>query len=320
MTRVVQTVVACAFAAAAGGCDSINDEFAVGTIERDRIELVADSNEPIVMISVREGDAVAPGAALLVQDDTRPSKLLAKALAERDLALAQLGESETGPRAQAIARARARLAGADSAVTTAKRELAREESLSQQSYASESRVNILQGEVDNAIAQQREITAELEELLEGTRSEQIDQARAAFRAANAVAEDLQITVDRAIVRAPVSGVVETLPFELGERPAPGQTVAVILAHGRTYARVHIPEPLRTRLLPGMPASLRIDGYGREFPATIRWISSEAAFTPYFALTQHDRSRLSYLAEIDLTDGEDLPAGIPVEARFPELLE
>ena len=52
--------------------------------------------------------------------------------------------------------------------------------------------------------------------------------------------------------------------------------------------------------------------------TIRWISSEAAFTPYFALTQHDRSRLSYLAEIDLTDGGDLPAGIPVEARFPEL--
>lgn len=319
MTRcLLQVAFACTLATAVIGCDAMNDEFAVGTIERERIELAADSNEPIVAINVREGDQVEPGTALLVQDATRPSKLLAKARADRDLALARLGESETGPRAQAIDRARARLAGADSAVATAKRELAREQSLSKQSYASESRVNILQGEVDNAIALQSEITAELEELLEGTRSEQIDQARAAFRAANAIAEELQIAVDRATIRAPLAGVVETLPFEIGERPAPGQTVVVMLAHGRTYARVHIPEPLRTRLRSGMPAALRIDGYAGEFPGIIRWISSEAAFTPYFALTQHDRSRLSYLAEIDLTDGGDLPAGIPVEARFPEL--
>jgi HlyD family secretion protein len=302
------------------GCDAINDEFAVGTIERERIDLVADSNEPIIAIRVREGDSVAPDEALLVQDDRRPSNQLAKALADRDLMLARLGESETGPRAQAIDRTRARLAGANSALATAKRELAREESLNQQSYASESRVNILRGEVDTAIAQQREITAELEELLEGTRSEQIDQARAAFRASNAISEDLQIAVDRATVRAPVAGVVESLPFELGERPAAGQTVVVILADGRTYARVHIPEPLRTRLRPGMPASLRIDGYVDEFSGTIRWISGEAAFTPYFALTQHDRSHLSYLAEIDLADAAELPAGIPVEARFPGLFE
>jgi HlyD family secretion protein len=37
------------------------EEIAVGTLERDRIELVAEANEPIAEILVREGDPVAAG-------------------------------------------------------------------------------------------------------------------------------------------------------------------------------------------------------------------------------------------------------------------
>jgi HlyD family secretion protein len=50
---------------------------------------------------------------------------------------------------------------------------------------------------------------------------------------------------------------------------------------------------------------------------VRYISAQAAFTPYFALTQKDRSHLSYLAEITLAGpaAADLPAGIPVEVTF-----
>ena len=61
--------------------------------------------------------------------------------------------------------------------------------------------------------------------------------------------------------------------------------------------------------------------GREEPfrGRIRFISAEATFTPYFALTEHDRSRLSYLAEIDLVEetASELPTGIPVEVRVGE---
>ena len=39
-------------------------------------------------------------------------------------------------------------------------------------------------------------------------------------------------------------------------------------------------------------------------------SSEAAFTPYFALTEHDRGRLSFLAKIDIVNaGSRLPDGV-----------
>ncbi|MEJ2299842.1 MAG: hypothetical protein P8X94_15375 [Woeseiaceae bacterium] len=46
------------------------------------------------------------------------------------------------------------------------------------------------------------------------------------------------------------------------------------------------------------------------------MSSEAAFTPYYALTERDRGRLSYVAKIDITDaGERLPDGVPVEVEL-----
>ena len=46
---------------ALGGCDRDDLDYAVGTIERYRIELVADSNQPIVALHVIEGDRVVPG-------------------------------------------------------------------------------------------------------------------------------------------------------------------------------------------------------------------------------------------------------------------
>ena len=164
-----------------------------------------------------------------------------------------------------------------------------------------------------------EAQAALDELLEGTRSETIDQARAMHAAAVANVEDLQVALARTTVRAPVGGVIEAVPFKTGERPPLGATVIVMLASGRTYARVHVSEPLRAQLKVGDPAEIWLDGRAAAVPGSLRWISADAAFTPYFALNQHDRSRLSYLAEIDVADNAAiLPVGIPVEVSFPGL--
>jgi HlyD family secretion protein len=49
---------------------------------------------------------------------------------------------------------------------------------------------------------------------------------------------------------------------------------------------------------------------------VRWVSSEAAFTPYYALTERDRGRLSYVAKIDIGETRQrLPDGVPVNVEF-----
>jgi HlyD family secretion protein len=130
--------------------------------------------------------------------------------------------------------------------------------------------------------------------------------------------DIEVRLARLRVTAPTAGRLDALPFELGERPRAGDVVAVMLAAGAPYARVYVPEPLLIAARQGAPAEVNADGDARTYRGHVRRISSEASFTPHYALTERDRSRLSYLAEVELDepDASDLPTGVPVEARFP----
>jgi hypothetical protein len=80
----------------------------------------------------------------------------------------------------------------------------------------------------------------------------------------------------------------------------------------------VPQAVRARMRVGIPAEVRVDGVEQVFRGEVRYVAAEAAFTPYFALTERDRSRLSYVAEVVLTGPEarELPSGLPVEVDFP----
>jgi HlyD family secretion protein len=64
-------------------------------------------------------------------------------------------------------------------------------------------------------------------------------------------------------------------------------------------------------------TVAIDGVAPRLAGKVRYVSAEAAFTPYYALTQKDRARLSYLAEITLDDprAAALPVGVPVQVTL-----
>ena len=96
-------------------------------------------------------------------------------------------------------------------------------------------------------------------------------------------------------------------------------MAVLLADGVPYARVYVPEPLRAEYRPGAQVNLRVDGVEAPLQGIVRFVSAEASFTPYYSLTQKDRTRLSYLAEITVGDprAADLPAGVPVQVTLDD---
>ena len=127
-------------------------------------------------------------------------------------------------------------------------------------------------------------------------------------------------LERHTLRAPVDGIVDSRLFELGERPAPGQPMVIMLSGAQPYARVYVPEPLRVRIAPGTESLDYVDGLDQAVDGHVRWVSSEAAFTPYFALTERDRGRLSYVAKVDIGETRQrLPDGVPVERGIPDRL-
>lgn len=302
----------------AGCTGSDADQAILGTLERERLELIAESNERIAERLVSEGEFVAAGQLLLRQEPGEMTARLDQARAAVTERESRVAELVNGPRRQEIVEARAILASARSTSTTAAREYDRVQDLVERKLLSQSSLDQARATKDEAAAAERQAYARLELLLEGTRIETLDQARAALDAARGRLAELEISAERYSVRAPRPGLIEALPYETGERPATGAPVVVMLAEGSPYARVYVPEPLRVRALAGTKVRVEVDGIKEPLDGTIRYVSAQAAFTPYYALTQEDRSRLAYLAEIDLTGpaADALPAGIPVQVYLP----
>lgn len=293
----------------------------VGTLAWDRIELVAEIGEPITEIRVREGDRVSAAQVVLQQDASRYQAQLDEAEATRAQAAARLAELRRGPRSERILEARARLAGADSVLDARNKDLARIRSLVARKLMSNQDLDRARADRDTALANRDAARAELDELLAGTTAEELKQATDAVARAEAAARAARLTLERLTIRAPQPARVDALPYKVGERPAPGTVVAVLLGGEAPYARVYIPEQLRVHITPGRAAEVMIDGMPEPFAARVRSVSQEATFTPYFALTERDRSRLSYVAEVVLTGpaASALPAGVPVRVTFPNLV-
>lgn len=289
---------------------------AYGQLESDRVEVVAESNEPIVEIGSLEGDTLAAGALILRQDTARLDIRIREARANIARIEALLEEQVNGPRIETIEATRASLLEAEIERDFRERELNRLTGLRERNLTSEESVDQARNLLESASARIEIVSARLAELEAGTRPEQIEQTRGLLSQAGAQLDSLKLDRERLHVAAPVDGVIDTLPFEVGERPRPGDVVAILLTGEQPYARVYIPEPLRAGLRVGSPMRIAVDGIEQPLTGTIRRIAAEASFTPYFALTERDRGRLSFLAEVRMPDlPERLPEGLPVQALF-----
>ena len=300
-----------------GACAEDDPPVAVGTLERDRLSLVAEASEPVIARPVPEGAQVEAGALLVKLEPTRIQAQVTQAESVRARAAARLAELLRGPRKERITEAQARLQGAEGRLTTGRSNLERARELFSQGVMSSELLDQRRASYDEALSARDAAHATLTERLEGTTPEELAQAQAAIAEADAAIADARVRLDRLEVRAPASGWLDALPYELGERPPVGGVVAVMLVDQAPYGRVYIPAEIRLHVTPGTPGRVRVDGIDTPLRGEVRSVSKEALFTPYFALTERDRGRLVYLAKVDLLDDEarGLPTGIPVEVEF-----
>jgi HlyD family secretion protein len=309
------TMLAAVFALA--GCSSDEDPSrVVGELTSDRYELTAEVSEPVTSIDVAEGEWVTAGQVLLSQDDTRARARLAEATAALAQQQARLDELLRGPRAEQIAAARANVEGATQELEFRQTEIKRIEEVHARGLASPDMLDRAAAALDAAQASLKLRLAQLEEMLAGTTIEELAQAEQAVAQLAARRDAVRVDLDRHTTRAPVDGMADSRLFEAGERPAPGQPLIIVLGGQQPYARVFIPETIRVRVTAGTAAVIHVDGLDEPVDGRVRWVSSESAFTPYYALTERDRGRLSYVAKVDITTQRDrLPDGVPVEVEL-----
>jgi HlyD family secretion protein len=305
---------ACLFLAACSGEDG---NVALGTLERDRVALTATANEVLVELPVPQGTFVKKGTVLAQLDPAEQQAIVAQAKAEVQKAKANLVKLENGAREEEIAKARATVAGAKAELEDADASFKRYNDLTGRGTTSQAQLDSARATRDAADATLKSAEEDLKELVAGTRQEDLDIAKAELAAATASLETQEKILSDLTITASRDGRLDNLPWNLGERVTVGSPVVVMLAGDAPYARVYVPEPHRVKVKQGDGLEVRIDGLDKPIEGTVRWISSEASFTPYYALNQTERARLMYVAEVQLPESaRDLPNGVPAQVVLP----
>jgi HlyD family secretion protein len=288
----------------------------LGTLERDRIVLPSPAFERIAEIRVREGQRVQAGDVLMLLESARAEARSQALVAEAARAEGALAEARQGPRQEAIAEARARWRKAQSVALDAHQGYQRVATIVARKLlpaAELDRARAAKGAADADVAA---TLSALQGLQNGTRSEQIAQAESILRAATAQAAAANVDLARTEIRAPRDGLIDNIPYEVGDQPSVGAPLAILLVGAHPYARVYVPQPQRAQWQVGAAVQVHIQGETDWRIGTVRRVQSEPSFTPYYALSGEDAARLSYLAEVELdNDDAALAAGLPLSAKL-----
>lgn len=298
-------------------CDEENEKLALGTLERNRVSHTATKNEVVVSLPVKPGSFVIKGTLLVQLDDTQQKALVAKAEAEVEQAKASLDKLSNGARPEEVAAASAKVFGAKAAVVESEAKYVRVQNLLKRKLASQAERDQALASRDSSRANLKSAQESLLVLTNGTRDEDLRFAQAHVDATMAYLASEQKKLKDLSIVATRDGILDSLPWNLGERVTQGAPLAVLLSGKAPFARVYVPEPYRVNLRVKQKLVVRVDGLERKIEGVLRWISTEPAFTPYYALNQEERSRLMYLAEIQLPETESqLPNGVPAQVELP----
>ena len=120
----------------------------------------------------------------------------------------------------------------------------------------------------------------------------VEQARAAVKAATSANDDMNI-------RAPIAGRVEYTIAEAGNVVAAGSKVVSLLDPADVSMNIFLPTDSMSRLKVNDDARIRLDGIDAVFPAKIKFIATDAQFTPKSVETVDERAKLMFKVKLQV---------------------
>lgn len=144
-----------------------------------------------------------------------------------------------------------------------------------------------------------------------------DEAVALLAEREAQAAQAHKRLDDLTLRSSSGGVVDQLPFEVGERVPAGGVVAVVLADAAPWVRLWIPARAVVRVAPGGPAEIEVEGIEGRLAGHVDSVSREPQFTPHYALTERERANLVFEARVVVDAAPvELRPGVPATVHIP----
>lgn len=289
-----------------------------GVIETDKVDIAATLSAPLVELRVDEGDVVLAGDTLALLDTVVVAAAYRSSLAATLVAASRLSDLEAGADQEEIRVAKSRHQLAQESLSQARRDLARSERLHQEKLTDDrtletSRLQVLASESAEKIASE-----ELANLERGARVNQLAAARATLRQAEAEATIRQRAFTDAFLISPQGGVVQLLPYQLGETVPAGRTVVTVSSAEHLWIKIYLPEELLGAVSIGDSLSLQVDAYPQKtFTGVVSFISSSAEFTPRNVQSPDERINLVFAVKLTVESAADsLRPGMPADVFLP----
>jgi HlyD family secretion protein len=273
---------------------------------------------------------------------------VAQALSQQDAARIGVERLRAGSRPQEVRVAEADLAQAEAQLVQRRADFERASLLIKEGVIAPQQLDAVQAALRTAEAVKDAANQRLALAREGARREDIAEAEARFKtaqagvalaeagrkesdfqraaldAARAHERELQAQLEGARaqlayteIRSPLDGVVLTKNVESGEVVSPGTPVVTVANIAELWMNIYIPETQTGLVKLGQEVRVSVDSFpGQSFKGTITFVSSESEFTPKTILTQEERIKLVYRAKVALEDAQQrLKPGMPADAEI-----
>lgn len=153
-----------------------------------------------------------------------------------------------------------------------------------------------------ARARLEQVDQQWQQLKNGYRKEEIDQAKASMDAAAAALQVIAKQIDELTIRAPVDSVVEAIDLQPGDLVGPNAPALSLLDLTAPWVRAYIPET-ELDLKIGDRLWLSVDAFPDErFIGHVIFIARDAEFTPRNVQTPEERSKQVFRIKVQLDEG------------------
>ena len=302
------------------GCAANHAESAYsGILETDSYDYSAPFSAELAELRVFEGQAVHAGDTLAILDTVLVAAELHSAKAAVEVARAQLADLEAGSDKEKIRAAQAQVESAIAVEEQARRDLERAETLHKQGLIEDRAYEAARLALATATSSLEIAREQLADLKRGARIERISAARSALERAESELTARRKRYDDAFLVADYSGVVDLLPYQVGERIPPGRAVVTLKRPDSLYAMIYVSTLDIAVVSVGDTVDFSVDAApGKNYLGQIVYLSSEAEFTPRNVQSPDERDNLVFAIKVVALPGQSgLRAGMPADFRLRE---
>lgn len=260
-------------------------------------------------IMVDKGDYVEMGTPIASLDTRTLENQRWELLAQRKQLVAQLKEMQTGARAETIAAAEASVRQLNAQLQLARQKSDRREALYHQGAISQEQRDEAFNETSTLQARLDSVQSQLDELLAGTRSEQIEAQQALIEQQDAKIANLDIEQEKSILRAPFSGTISDRLADIGTVLDAGQAIFKIVEDNQLEAHIGIPA--------SAASAIQIDDI---FTLKVEQKTYQARVASVLPELDPQTLTLTIVLKLDQTDSTGIVPGQVAELQLTETIQ